>query len=161
MKSWHIFIEVNISDTRRKDKNKAEYAWTTKLKWMIMLLAILIKCCSSSWPSSVSSTSKIESGLYSFSEFSTTKTFRLQFGMISGSMYILDYVSSPTVSMVVRRINSDDSISWSYAISSQPSLKSLAVDSKEVNVYVMPYLASSLVLKFDAKTGALVRADLM
>ena len=100
MKSWRIFIEANISDTRRKDKNKAEYAWTTKLKWMIMLLAILIKCCSSSWPSSVSSTSKIQSELYSFSEFATTKTFRLQFGMISGSMYILDYVSSST-SMVV------------------------------------------------------------
>ena len=134
-----------------------------KLLLLLLILVLLINFWIWSCPSTVTSASTIQNDEgYSFSGFSKTKTFKIQFGSISNWMYVLDYVySSPNTSMVIRKIGPDNSVKWISSFAKQPSLKSLSVDSQESYVYALPYSSTVTVLKLEANTGTLVRADEM
>ena len=147
----------NFSKFQTKMHIKKELFRCILILWILFLNYWIWLC-----PSTVTSTSAIQNEGYSFSEFSKTKTLKIQFGSFSNWMYVLDYVSlSSDISMVIRKVGPDNSVKWISSFANWPSLKSLSVDSQESYVYALPYSSKVTVLKLDANTGTLVRADEM
>ena len=132
--------------------------WIEILIWLIFWLGLV----NSSWSSSVKVTSTVQHEEGKYSNFDITSSFKIQVGAVSNWLYILDYMYYlNTINMSIRKLNPNDTSVWLTSYANQPSLKSLAVDSKETNVYAVPYLLKATVLKLNATSGGLIRADEM
>ena len=140
---------------------KSHSYWYTKQKresklcivLSLMLLLLFLCKLSSSWDPSLSSSVVTQKD--SFSGYSMNFVFSFVLGSSSNSIYILYYETSPDTT-VVRRINSDDSVSWMTAISFTPAMQSLSVDSTETNIYFAGNTNPLYVSRLLASSGSIV-----
>ena len=120
--------------------NKYIY-WGFKNKWCIqrrvalsLIIMIILSCkLSSSWDPSLSSS--VTTQQYNYSGYSYNYGYSVALGSSSKSLYVLEYLNSPNTA-VVRKIKTDNSVSWMTAVSFRPLSKGLAVDATETNVYI-------------------------
>ena len=130
-------------------------------KWAI-ILSILCLINTSHWstcPSSNSTLYTITSDQCSFSGYSITEAFNVVLGPVSASLYFLYSIYTPGNKWAIRKTNSDGSLAWMSAVSFQPILKSLSVDTLEQNVYVAGYANPLDVVRFGAGAGSIVDAQ--
>ena len=117
--------------------------------------------CSSYSTSTGSATSSyaITTDLFTFSGYSSQYVDGVLPGPTSSDMYYLhrSYTADTTI---IRKIKSDNSLSWMAAVSFFPIIKSFSVDSNEKNIYVGSYGTTQLnVWRFLTSTGAIVDAQ--
>ena len=151
----------NFDDNSRR----ALYLLTSKKIWKMTLWAVilLIVCliATSQWSicsSSTSTSNAITSEQCSFSEYTSTKTYNVASGTVSSSLYYLFVISTP-YNWAIRKANPNGSSTWIAALSLNPIVKSLSVDTLELYVYVASYFNPLNVVRLGAETGAIVDAQ--
>ena len=108
------------------------------------------------WSPSVSSSNAIIREQYYLSGVSDFRAYDVLSGTVSDNIYYLDvsYVSPNRV--VVRKVNTDNSLIWIAAFSGISAVKGLALDLNEINVYFVYYASYLSIFKLNASDGSLV-----
>ena len=118
---------------------------------------IILWCkLSFSWDPSLSSSVTTQQD--SFSGYSTNYAFSVALGSSSKSLYVLENPSTPNTA-VIRKIKSDDSVSWMTAVSFTPISQGLSVDATETNVYIASNANPLNVWRLLASSGSVVDAQ--
>ena len=96
----------------------------------------------------------------SFTGYSSAEVQNSEVGSVSGALYLMYSLSSPTATAFVK-LNKDGSLVWSKTVNFKTLLKSLTVDSAEHNVYFIQYSASPpmVVVRLNATDGTLTDAQ--
>ena len=129
-------------------------------KWAIILsiLCLINNIHWSTCPSSNTTSNTITSDQCSFSGYANTETYNVALGPVSASLYYLYYIFTPH-NWAIRKTNPDGSLAWMTALSLEPILKSLSVDTLEQHVYVAKRTNPLDVVKLGASTGSIVDAQ--
>ena len=123
-------------------------------KVFIAMIAILISYCwCSTCPSSNTNLNSITTSQWSFIGFGNTRIYAAATGPITNSLYFLYFINSPSQAAVIRKVKTDDSISWTFAISFWPTSKSLWVDKNEQHAYLASGTNPLNVCKLRTKDG--------
>ena len=132
---------------------------TSILIWMLFWLFPM--CLWSICPASISDSYATTSNEDSISGYTYTETFNSISGPISSSMYYLYKIYlSPNFKSVIRKVNFKGSLEWMTALSVNPIVKSLSIDSNEQNVYIGSTFTTALnVIRMDSSTGGIVDAQ--
>ena len=129
---------------------------TCKITNWAIILSILCLITTINWSTCPSSTSNtITSDQCSFSTYTSTTTFNVVLGPVSASLYYLYQISFPS-KWVIRKTNPDGSLAWMAALSPQPIVKSLSVDTLEQHVYVASKTNPLDVVRLGTGTGSIV-----
>ena len=124
-----------------------------------MLFIFIVKqSFSTTWSSSVSISNAIIRYGNKYQGFSTAETYGIEVGPNSNSLYILEYISSPD-QMVVRKVQTDTSISWIASFQNSPWSKTLKIDLNESNIFVATSTSPIDVLKLSSSTGEFLSAN--
>ena len=94
----------------------------------------------------------------SFSGYSPNYAYSVALGSSSKSLYVLENPSASNTA-VVRKIKTDDSVSWMAAVSLTPNAQGLTVDATETNVYITSSSNPLNVWRLLASTGSVVDAQ--
>ena len=109
-------------------------------------------------PSSSSYKHAISTEESSFSGFTQTYGFSMVEGMITHSLYYSYWIYTPD-SMVIRKINANNTLEWMASFSFRPIEKSLFIDSIEQCLYIGSYTNPLNILRLSPSTGALLDAQ--
>ena len=146
------------------NKFKKHYFLKFTLQEIVIILIMLIWCSSvciaMQWSPSVSSSLIITTDRYSFSSFSQISIRGVATGIVSKSIYYLNFVYNPSV-VVFRKVGMSGSQVWMASYSIDPVLKSLSVDAQEQNIYAASSSAPFLILRLYANDGTIVSTHML
>ena len=140
--------------------------WTFKMRVITKLILIALfsiwlissptfaATCSSSSSSSLAITSKQET----FSGYTSTSTFNVIYGSVSGSLYYLYNLLSNSYS-VLRRVNASNSLVWMVGYQFYSLAKSLSIDSSEQYLYLLTRTTPIDWLQLQASDGSFVSSQ--
>ena len=137
--------------------------WSKKTTKMAMLIFLMMTCVISlcNWftcPASSSTTNTITSEQFSFSSYSSSKSYNVVSGTVTNSLYFSYLISTPN-NWAIRKINKDSTSAWMTSLSFDLIQNSLTVDDSESYIYVGSYTDMLEVVRLASGTGALVDAQ--
>ena len=126
---------------------------------MVGLWVLTLSICSvqtATCPSSVSPSLATTTEQYNFSEYTTTEGYGVTVGPVSGSLYYMYHLSTPSDAATVRKVDPSGSQTWMASFAFYPTVKSLSVDVVEQSVYLASFTDPTDVLKLAASDGSIV-----
>ena len=118
----------------------------------VNICSVQTATCSSSVPPLTTTTTE----QCSFTGYTLTKTYGVAEGQVSKSLYYLYWLSTPSSSAVVRKVDASGSQTWMASFAFQPIIKCLSVDATEQSVYLSRFANPLVVLKLAASDGSII-----
>lgn len=125
---------------------------------LVLVLISIHSCNGVTWSSNVSSTNEIDFISNTYSSYTSFSTYQLVAGPVSNAIYTIDYISNPWTT-VVKKVLSDNSITWYSAFDARWVTKSNSIDANELNLYVTTYNNPANVIQLSTSTGTMIQAN--
>ena len=105
------------------------------------------------------SSAAITSNQHSYTGATTVYAFQAVAGPVSKCMYFVNSAEGTKRDGIVRKYNTDDTLSWMAALLIHVSIRGVVIDSSEQNVYIATNNNPFIVIRLRTSDGVIVDAQ--
>ena len=130
------------------------------LKLIIIFIMISKSLSTVTWSSKPNGTLLYQTETYLYSSVSDVRSYNIQFGPISSSQYLLDYINSYSITVIVNEFT-NGTILWAKSHSVSPSIFSLAISYDEQYVYFSLNQNPLSIIQLSSSSGGITAINQM